>query len=432
MGCHREEVMAKSVVEEIKYEEGQQNLTEAQIQSIADEAMHEIKEPENKDKWENPAEKEAKEAEALKLKEEDDKKTKEDADAKVKKATDEKAKIAADETAKKEADDKQRAQKDVEDAAKGDKEAQARVDAANKAKADAEKAKEGKTDDKPFQIPAENRSKLIEELALKDSLTLEEAEAQIVKDEATINKYKNNPIEMARALRQSQSFADRTRAELDAVKKAGTTPPAPVINNIKDYVQSQLDPIKDKVVEAYKKEYPELVENQTDDYIYGLIKKEAVDRTLKVMEENQTKLVSAAKEKRANLILGLSDQDKAFLPDIKAIIDRTNDRQIMAKDYDVKYVIEWAKGKQLDRLVKEAEERGFKRGQEQPKILGEKIPGGGNNNNKGEGKGSTKKPSLSDEQKERALNMFDIPGMTDDEKFDAYIEIHPELFKNKE
>lgn len=387
----------------IEYEEGQTNLSEAQINNIAQEALKETKE-EKKDDWKNPADEQNADA------------ANDDQVDKDKTAADDKAKEAKDAEDKKTSDDKAAADaKAVADKTKAD-------DAVKSGKPEGEV---GKAEDKPFVI--DNRQKAIEDFALQSSLTLEEAEAQIAKDEATVNKYKNNPVELARALRQAQSYGDKAKAELDAVKKAGNNPPAPVLNNVKDYVEHQLEPIKDKVVESFKKEYPELCEDQTDNYIYGLIKKDAIDRTLKVMEENNSKLSSAAKEKRATIILGLSDQDKTYLPDIKAILDRTSDRQVMAKDYDIKDIIYWAKGKQIDKVVKDAEERGFKRGQEQAKILGEKTPG----SKTPQPSSGAKKPTLTDVQQERALNMFDVPSMSDQDKFDAYVETYPEEFTKK-
>lgn len=405
--------MGKSVIEDIKYDEGQQNLSEKQINDIAAEALREVKEPaDSQDDWVNPAD--------AQTDEDNQDKSREDIANKDKEVK---------ETESKKEEERVKAETDAK--LKSEQESSIAKEKINndKNKADID-PKTGKSsiEEKKFQIPAEQRYKAIEELALKESLTLEEAEAQISKDESTVNKYKNDPVEMARALRHLQREGDKAKAELDAVKKSGNTPPAPIINNVKDYVQHQLDPIKDKVVEAYRKEYPELVDGQTDDYVYGLVKKDAVDRTLKIMEENQSKIVSAAKEKRANLIMSLSEQDKTFLPDIKAIIDRTSDRQIMAKDYDIKYVIEWAKGKQVDRLVKEAEERGFKRGQEQPKILGEKNLGHGKTPSPS---GGTKKIQLSEVQKQRALDMFDsVQTMSDQDKYDAYVETYPEEFKS--
>lgn len=420
--------MAKSIVEEIKYPEGQQNLSEDQERAIAAEAIKEIKTPATEDEWVNPADK-ISEEQSVEDKIKDEAKIKSDADSKIQEETDKKVQVDAKIKADQDAADL-KAKDDTKAAAEGDREAQTRVDVAAKAKLE---AKEGdkKVDHQTFKIAPEVRTKAIEELALKESLTLEEAEAQIAKDEATVNKYKNDPVEIARELRHQQRLADKAKAELDSVKRAGNTPPAPVIENVKDYVVHQLEPIKDKVIAAYRKEYPELSDGQEDNYVYGLIKKDTVDRTLKVMEENQSKLVSAAKEKRATLIMGLAEYDKAFLPDIKAILDRTNDRQIMAKEYDIKDVVAWAKGRQLDRLVKEAEDRGFKRGQENAKIIGEKIPGGGG---RPAGQATAKKAHLTETQQQRARDMFDsVPGMNEQEMFDAYIDTYPEEFKkNKE
>lgn len=414
----------KSVAESLEFEEGKQNLTEAQEQAVLDEVLKEIngeKNSNNDDNWVNPADAEAKELE--------EKEAQEAADAEAKsKAEDEATQKAEKDAQEKEEAEAKKREQETEDQTNA-RLAKEKEDADKKA-ADEKAAKATAASNQPFKIAEADRAKAIEELALKESLTLKEAEEQILKDEATINKYKKDPVEMARALRHTQREMDRAKAELEATRKAAGQPPAPVLNNVKDYVQSQIEPIKDKLIPAYRKENPELTEGLSDDHVYGLIKKDATDRTVKILEENESKIVSSAKEKRAELIMGLAEQDKTLLPDIKAQLDRCNARQLLSKDFNVQDIVDWAWGRQKDRFVKEAEDRGFKRGQEGAKILGEKTPGAGNKQAGGGGAAKTSGSRLSDEQKERALDMFDgAEGMADEDKFSAYIETYPEQFK---
>src|SRR5258708_30478765 len=130
-----------------------------------------------------------------------------------------------------------------------------------------------------------------------------------------------------------------------------------------------------------------------------MIKKDGIDRTTKILEENESKIVSSAKEKRAELLKALAEQEKAFIPDIKDALDRTNARQLLDKGFDINELIYWDKGRQMDRLVKEAEDRGFKRGQEGAKIIGEKTPGSGNKQTSGTVAKKTSGSRLSDDQK---------------------------------
>ena len=405
----------KSIVDTIKFEDGKQNLSEAQEAAIVAEALKEIngeKESKDADTWVNPADEELKAQEA-------EAKEKEEADAQAAADAEAKEKTEQEAREKQEADEKLKAQETEE-------QTKARI-----AKQEADKvAAAGGKSGTDFKIAEADRAKAIEELALKESLTLKEAEEQISKDEALVNKYKQNPLEMAKALRHIQQEASKAKAELEATRKAAGKPPAPVMNNVREYVNQQIEPIKDKLIPQYKKEYPELCEGQSDEFIYGLIKKDAIDRTSKILEENESKIVSAAKEKRAELIMGLAEVDKAFLPDIKAQLERCAPRQILDKNFLFQDLVDWARGRQLDRLLKEAEERGFKRGQEGAKIMGEKTPGAGN---KQAGSSTAKKTAggrLSDEQKERAINMFDgAEGMDDEAKFAAYIDTYPEEFQ---
>jgi hypothetical protein len=426
MDWHREESMENtgSVVDNLKFEEGKQNLTEAQEQAVLDEVMREIhgeekKEEGSKDGWVNPADEELKAQEEAQAKEQAD----QNAAAKAKEQADKKAKAEAEE---KDRLEKEKQAQESQEQTKA-RQAKEKEEADKKAADELAKSKQGSE----FKIADTDRAKAIEALALQESLTLKEAEEQIVKDEAIVNKYKQNPIEMARALRLLQRDADKAKAELEATRKAAGKPPAPVMNNVKDYVQSQLDPIKDKLIVLYKKEYPEITDGLDDEKVYGMIKKDAIERTSKTLEENESKIVSAGKEKRAELIMGLAEQDKAFLPDIKAALDRTNPRQLLDKSFDINELIYWAKGRQMDRLVKEAEERGYLRGQEQSQIIGQKVSGAGNKQQSGSGAKKSSGGRLSDEQKERALDMFDgAEGMSEEDKFTAYIETYPEQFQN--
>lgn len=406
----------KSVIDDIKFEEGKSGLTEEQTSAIAEEAMKEIESEKTKEEqWENPADQETEEQKAEK---EAELKSKEEADQKVKDEADAKAKQEADEKAKKEA-----AAKPPENETKEQKEAREK-EAAQKV------ADEGKKAD-VFKIPDDQRAKAIEELALKESLTLKEAEEQIGKDEAIVNKYKKDPLEMARVVRNLQRESDKTKAELEATRKAAAKPPAPVIRNLEEYVTNQLEPIRDKVVEAYKKENPKLTEGQSDEFVFELVKKDGVNVAIGHLKKNEENIVASAKEKRAEMLLSLSDVDKAFIPDIKAQLERTSPRQLLHADFKLQELIQWAKGGQLDRLVKEAEDRGFKRGQENAKIIGEKLPGGASNKQaSGSGAVKTAEARLSDTQKQRAKDMFDsVPGMAEEDMFKAYIDTYPEEFQ---
>lgn len=414
----------------VKTEEGQVNLTSDQEQAILDEVLAErAKEEGQKDDagdWKNPADEEAAAAAAAAQEgeTEEEKAAKAEAD---KKAADEKA--AAD---KKVADDKAAADKAAADAAakkvpEGETEEQK---TARLAKEESDK-KAAAAGGQTFKIPDEERQQAITDLALKESLTLKEAEEQIAKDEATVNKYQKNPLEMAKALRHAQAEMDRAKAALATTQKAASKLPAPVYANVREFVESQLEPIKDKLIEAYCKENPEVTDGMEPDRVYGLIKKDALDKAFRNIEDNEKNLIASATNKRAELIQGLAEVDKAFIPDIKAALDRTHYRQLLAKDFDVKELIYWAKGRQMDRLLKEAEEKGFKRGQENATIIGKKTPAsGGGQAPKAVVKSAASR--LSDEQKERAKDMFDtIEGMNDEDKYAAFIDTYPELFRSQ-
>jgi len=253
---------------------------------------------------------------------------------------------------------------------------------------------------------AEPTDEQIQAYAVKHSMTYAEAKSDILANRAEIKNFKNDPEELARALRHNRRGYDQLRAQLE--KK----PKEQLFVRMTDeqftaQAKTHLMQEKDKHVEAFRQRFPAKADLMTDEAII----EELVDRSLlgykNFAEKKETELKEKASSKRESVLAELSESDKKFIPDVKAILNKTSDYQILSEGFDVMDIVHWAKGQRYDADIKAAEERGYKRGLENPKILGAKGPGGGSAPIKSKG------TALSEAQKARAVEMF--PDVTAEE-----------------
>ena len=258
----------------------------------------------------------------------------------------------------------------------------------------------------------------IQEHAIKNSLTFAEAKEELTQVKAVAEKYKGNPIEMAKALRSTQSAYDKLKAEAAKPKTVIQQDPRLEINQ---YVAQN----KAKLVEQYRAKYPAKSDLMTDEAILEDVTEIASQRHAAWRQEEAQKIKASAGQKRESSLAEIPDADKRYIPDVKALLQRYSDAEVMDESFNVRDVIAWAKGQRFDDEVKAAEERGYKRGQEETKIIGAKTGA--------EGKPPAKKPEstgLSDKQKARAHEMFphDSPEEAEAMFKDTYKE---ELKKDK-
>jgi hypothetical protein len=287
------------------------------------------------------------------------------------------------------------------------------------AKGEDDKADEGDKDEKP----PEDLDKKITDHAEKHRLTYAEAKEDLEKTEEIIKQYKNDPAEMARAMRNKDREYQKLRAEAEkaAVKKE---PPFRRMTDdqFRDFARKKVGEMPD-YVEKYRAKFPAKSENMSDEAIV----EEIVERELMIYGEKATQkeveIKEGATKKRADIIASLPEADRRFIPEIKALLAETDDASVLSDGFDIKDALYWAKGKAYDADIKAAEERALKRLKESPEIIGTK--GGGSSKPQG-----GKTTGLTDNQKQRAVEMFGSD--SDDEKCyemfkDAYKE---ELKKN--
>ena len=243
-------------------------------------------------------------------------------------------------------------------------------------------AEEAKTDDKKSEevIPAADApltDEVINAYAIKHSITPAEAKEEIQADRAVLKNYKT-PEEMARAVRFSRSEADKLKKEVE--KKQAKPVFVPLSDEqFKFQATEHITKEKDKHVNKYRKDYPAKSELMTDEAIL----EDIVDRGLieyrSYAEKKSTEIIQTARAKKEQLLSAISDDDRKYIPAVKVVLDSTDPRQLLGEGFDIEDLLRHARGEKKNYLaaIKEAEERGYKRGVEAPKILGMKSAGDG-------------------------------------------------------
>ena len=281
-----------------------------------------------------------------------------------------------------------------------------------------------KTDDKSSNSEEQIEEEEYRNFALKEGLTLADAKEELGKIKNIVEKYKNDPKELAKALRHTQSGYDKLRVEKDSLKEEveviKSRPVAPVSADVE--VRSFVEQNRDKIIENYRKSYPAKTREMEDDVIL----EEVFDKTLtgytNWKQAQQGEFKKQASQRREELLNSLSSEDKRFLPDIKVVIDKTSDTHLLSKSFHIEDIVYWAKGQTYDKEVKLAEERGYKRGLEQPRIIAE-LPKKENKSTTVKSADNKQQTALTNYQKERALEMYEGTTLTEDEKFSEYAKL---------
>lgn len=278
-----------------------------------------------------------------------------------------------------------------------------------------EKSEEVKTpEEKPVEEVPVVEDKVVEEWAIKHGMTMAEAKEDLEKTKGVVQKYKS-PEEMARALRQMQSQYDKMKNEAGKEEKDPYQISANPQLEVFEYVRTNATDI----VEKYRQSYPARTRDMEDDAIL----EEVADKLLtgyKGWNDQRVKVLQTdASKRREELLSSLNERDRRFLPDIKAVIDKTSDKVIVSKGFNLDDIVRWAKGAEYDRAIKEAEERGARQEREKAKILGV-VPSSRTETTSTAKSGGVR---LSEYEKKLAREMFSTTTFSDEEKYEAYAEV---------
>jgi hypothetical protein len=281
----------------------------------------------------------------------------------------------------------------------------------------------------PIKTEPENVDDVVSQWAVKHNLTVEQAKEDLDKTKSIVEKYKS-PEEMARALRQIQSERDILKNETS--RQAQPVVPPAVQQDPRIEINQYVANNAENIINQYKQRFPNKSAILTDEAILEEVAEKHYEGYQSWANQQRQVVKDNASMKRNEVLNNLSQDDKAYMAEIKPVLMEMADGQILAKDFSVKELISWAKGKNIDRLLKEAEERGYKRAKsEGTKILGQ-MP-----TSTVETKTNIKKPSgttasLSAYEKERALEMYDGTTMTEEEKYQAFAETMSSAKKKQE
>lgn len=295
-------------------------------------------------------------------------------------------------------------------------------------KADILKAREAKA--------SEAREQEIKDYAAENKISVDEAKQDLESIGKIAEKYESDPKKLAKANLHLQRMANKAVEEVKALKENPPTPP--VQNTVEGWIEAINEgkmskdgkPLtKDQVVDAYRAKHPKITEDEDDDTVVKMAAKDIIGHIEKARTAAKSEATKKANEVRASIVDNLSEEDKKFAAEIKEVVDASDDNYLLHEKFDEKEVINHVKGRHYDEDVKAAEDRGFKKGQEQAKILGLKKTPSGDGKPK---KGSTK-TKITDAEKERAFEMFDGQEMTDEAKIAAYLEVkkHEESLDSK-
>ena len=108
---------------------------------------------------------------------------------------------------------------------------------------------------------------------------------------------------------------------------------------------------------------------------------------------------------------------------INAMLAKFPDNAVVKKGFSLKDMILLHKGKDVDKLVKEAEKKGYKRGLENKRILGERRQPGGQTKTKTDVTGTPKGYGLDEAGKQEALAFFKDNNISDKRKFEIYADM---------
>lgn len=263
----------------------------------------------------------------------------------------------------------------------------------------------------------------IAEYARKSGLSVTDAKEEVERNRAILAKYGNDPIEVAKAYRLTQSAFDKLKTQSEQTQKQSIDPvAAQIMANPKVYVESVIKANAPKLIEEFREENPARSASLTDEAILEELRDRGVAQVTSTLQGHQMKLKNDASVKREELISSITELDRQFLPEIRDVLNKLPDHQVVSPNFKFEDLTRWARGNHTEKLVKDAEERGYKRGLEKAKILGE--VGQSSPAAKVKQKQSVAaETGLSNYQREQAKQMFGNAYDNEADMFKAYIEV---------
>ena len=263
----------------------------------------------------------------------------------------------------------------------------------------------------------------IKEYAEKNSITVEKAKEAIEEYRGIAEKYKNDPIELAKAYKNMQSAFDKQKAADTQSHQARMV--SDIMADSSAFVAKAEKEHAPKWIESYRKSFPAKSEAMTDEMVLEECRQVALNSVRGQVQEYQIKLKSEASTRREDLLKTLKDSERPFAQEIGQVLKNLPDVQVVDKGFNFPDLVRWARGseKNMQRLIKEAEERGFKRAQA-AEIVGEKYVAKTPSSSKPKPKeNKSAGESMSNFEKQRAREMFASAYDNDEDRYAAYVDV---------
>jgi hypothetical protein len=361
---------------------------------------------------------------------EEEKKTAEDA----KKVEDEAKKKEEEDTAAKEADAQAKEAERLLTAKPEDLSDEDKTKREELVKAQETAKQEQEVQDKRVREDAE---KEIKTYATEHKISEDEARTDLESRGKILEKYKGDPKQLALANLHLQRLYAKTQADLKAEQEATPLKSAKTAS-IEDYIKLIDDGkvqikgktiTREEAISIYREQFPDISDGVEDVAIIKLVAKELKDGYIKSQEKEIAELSTQAVERRTTLLNSLPEADKKFIPEIQPLLEKYPPAAIMSENFKLDDIVLWAKGKAYDKDIREVGEKEYKRGLQQAKIIGQKETPLGTGSQKPKPKS---KVTLTEDQKQRALEMYEGTTFTDEEKFAYYAEVNAIDIKDKE
>lgn len=275
----------------------------------------------------------------------------------------------------------------------------------------------------------------------KHKLSVDKAREELEHIVKIKEKYKDDDRELPLAYLNIQRQNTKLSEDLKKVQEAAPVKSIERATDeeiLKDVVDTGKITIKGKpadrgqLIEAYRLTHPNM-EEVSDEAVQSMIANQIRQGLMHQRSTQIQEMKLQAKDKRVEILNSIEEKDKAFAEIVKGVVDNTSDEALLSPSFSVQDVVRWAKGEKYDDLVskqadeiKKAHDEGFRKGKENAKILGIKT-----SETPAEGKKGSKTITLSESDKEEARMMFDIPSMTDEEKFKEFLEVKQSRQKEK-
>lgn len=261
----------------------------------------------------------------------------------------------------------------------------------------------------------------IAEYAKNSGITADEAKEEVAKLKAISAKYGNDPVKIAKAYREVQSAYDKQKVQASSNINPAV---AQIAANPRSYVIGEVKKNQDKLVSEFREQNPARSRDMDDEQVTEEIVERGTYAIQNQIRAHEIRLKQEASAKRDEFVNAIAEADRRFLPEIKPVLESLPDYQVVGSTFKFEDLVSWAKGRSVDRLVKEAEDRVRKQYEAKDKNIVGQISKPSQTTKVKQAVEASKGAGMSSWQKEQARQMFASTGMTDDEMFDAYLDVN--------